>query len=77
LLHKPEYLFLDEATASLDEPSEAALYKLLAEKLSATTIVSIGHRSTLEAFHQRNLAMVRDGDLFKLQDRSSVRPAAG
>ena len=77
LLHKPEYLFLDEATASLDEPSEAALYKLLAEKLPATTIVSIGHRSTLEAFHQRNLAMVRDGDLFKLQDRSSVRPAAG
>jgi putative ATP-binding cassette transporter len=77
LLHKPEYLFLDEATASLDESSEAALYKLLAEKLPATTIVSIGHRSTLEAFHQRNLAMVRDGDRFKLQDRSSVRPAAG
>ncbi len=77
LLHKPEYLFLDEATASLDEPSEAALYKLLAEKLPATTIVSIGHRSTLEAFHQRNVAMVRDGDRFKLQDRSSVRPAAG
>jgi putative ATP-binding cassette transporter len=53
------------------------LYKLLAEKLPATTIVSIGHRSTLEAFHQRNVAMVRDGDRFKLQDRSSVRPAAG
>ena len=28
LLHAPNYLFLDEATASLDEPSEAALYKL-------------------------------------------------
>ena len=55
LLHAPNYLFLDEATASLDEPSEAALYKLLAEKLPATTIVSIGHRSTLEAFHQRNV----------------------
>ena len=77
LLHEPQYLFLDEATASLDEPSEAALYKLLAEKLPATTIVSIGHRSTLEAFHQRNVAMVRDGDRFTLQDRSSVRPAAG
>jgi vitamin B12/bleomycin/antimicrobial peptide transport system ATP-binding/permease protein len=68
LLHAPNYLFLDEATASLDEPSEAALYKLLAEKLPATTIVSIGHRSTLEAFHQRNVTMVRDGDRFTLRD---------
>ena len=47
LLHAPQFLFLDEATASLDEPSEAALYRLLAEKLPATTVVSIGHRSTL------------------------------
>ena len=50
---------------------------LLAEKLPATSIISIGHRSTLDAFHQRNIAMIRDGDQFKLQDRSGVRPAAG
>ena len=67
LLHSPNYLFLDEATASLDEPSEAALYRLLAEKLPATTVVSIGHRSTLNAFHQRNLTLARDGDQFTLQ----------
>jgi putative ATP-binding cassette transporter len=68
LLHRPDYLFLDEATASLDEPSEAALYNLLEEKLPDTTIVSIGHRSTLDAFHQRNISMVRDGDRFTLKD---------
>jgi putative ATP-binding cassette transporter len=68
LLHAPKYLFLDEATASLDEPSEAALYKLLAEKLPQTTVVSIGHRSTLDAFHQRNISMVRNGDHFTLRD---------
>lgn len=68
LLHRPDYLFLDEATASLDEPSEAALYTLLAERLPQTTIVSIGHRSTLNAFHQRNIGMVRDGDRFALRD---------
>ena len=72
LLHAPNYLFLDEATASLDEPSEAALYRLIEEKLPATAIVSIGHRSTLEAFHQRNVALVRDGKRFALQDRSEV-----
>jgi vitamin B12/bleomycin/antimicrobial peptide transport system ATP-binding/permease protein len=69
LLHAPQYLFLDEATASLDEASEAALYRLIEEKLPATTIISIGHRSTLEAFHQRNVAMTRDGDRFALQNR--------
>jgi vitamin B12/bleomycin/antimicrobial peptide transport system ATP-binding/permease protein len=70
LLHAPQYLFLDEATASLDEGSEAALYRLLEEKLPATTIVSIGHRSTLEAFHDRNVVLTRDGDQFLLQNRS-------
>jgi putative ATP-binding cassette transporter len=69
LLHEPQYLFLDEATASLDEASEAALYKLIEKKLPATTIVSIGHRSTLEAFHQRNVVLNRDGDRFELQNR--------
>jgi vitamin B12/bleomycin/antimicrobial peptide transport system ATP-binding/permease protein len=69
LLHAPQYLFLDEATASLDEASEAALYRLLTEKLPATTVVSIGHRSTLEAFHQRNVVLARDGDRFALRDQ--------
>jgi putative ATP-binding cassette transporter len=70
LLHAPQFLFLDEATASLDEVSEAALYHLLEQKLPATTIVSIGHRSTLEAFHRRNAVLARDGDQFALGDRS-------
>jgi putative ATP-binding cassette transporter len=69
LLHAPQYLFLDEATASLDEASEAALYHLLKQKLPATTIISIGHRTTLEALHQRNVVLTRDGERFVLHDR--------
>jgi putative ATP-binding cassette transporter len=76
LLHAPQYLFLDEATASLDEASEAMLYALLELKLPATTIVSIGHRSTLEAFHQRTVVLTRDGDRFALQNRpEGVKPS--
>jgi vitamin B12/bleomycin/antimicrobial peptide transport system ATP-binding/permease protein len=71
LLHAPQYLFLDEATASLDEASEAALYHLLEQKLPASTIVSIGHRSTLKAFHQRNVVLARDGDRFVLQNQNA------
>lgn len=62
LLQAPDYLFLDEATASLDEPSEAKLYGLLHERLKATTIVSIGHRSTLTGLHGRHVSFEPDGD---------------
>jgi vitamin B12/bleomycin/antimicrobial peptide transport system ATP-binding/permease protein len=69
LLHAPQYLFLDEATASLDEASEAKLYRLLRKTLPATTIVSIGHRATLEAFHERNVVLAPgSGEGFALQD---------
>jgi vitamin B12/bleomycin/antimicrobial peptide transport system ATP-binding/permease protein len=66
LLQAPKFLFLDEATASLDEPAEAVLYRLLQEKLPDTTVVSIGHRATLDAFHQRKAALAREGDHFVL-----------
>ncbi len=68
ILHAPDYLFLDEATASLDEPAEAMLYALLAQRLAATTIVSIGHRTTLAAFHRRRLALVREGERYRLRE---------
>jgi len=68
ILQAPDYLLLDEATASLDEPAEAALYRLLAQRLPKTTIVSIGHRSTLRAFHQRDLELAREGDHFRLRE---------
>jgi vitamin B12/bleomycin/antimicrobial peptide transport system ATP-binding/permease protein len=68
LLHAPDYLFLDEATASLDEPAEAALYRLLEQRLKTATVVSIGHRATLAAFHRRRLALSREGDLYRLRE---------
>jgi putative ATP-binding cassette transporter len=74
LLHKPQFLFLDEATASLDEPSEAALYRLIEAELPGTSVVSIGHRSTLNAFHQRHVAMAPAGDHFNLQEAAQITP---
>jgi putative ATP-binding cassette transporter len=74
LLSEPDFLFLDEATASLDEPAEAALYQLLQRKLPRATIVSIGHRSTLAAFHQRRLAFNREGDHYVMKE-TNLAPA--
>jgi putative ATP-binding cassette transporter len=66
ILQAPDYLFLDEATASLDEPSESTLYRLIETKLPRTAIVSIGHRSTLFAFHRRHVKVMRVGDRYQL-----------
>jgi putative ATP-binding cassette transporter len=74
LLSEPDFLFLDEATASLDEPAEAALYQLLQRKLPRATIVSIGHRSTLAAFHKRRLVFNREGDQYVVQE-TNLAPA--
>jgi putative ATP-binding cassette transporter len=68
ILHAPDFLFLDEATASLEEAAEAAVYRLLQERLPQATIVSIGHRSTLGVFHRRRLTLVRDGSRYRLRE---------
>jgi putative ATP-binding cassette transporter len=52
LLQKPDWLFLDEATASLDEDSECQVYNAV-KMLKNTTIVSIAHRQTVEKYHSR------------------------
>jgi vitamin B12/bleomycin/antimicrobial peptide transport system ATP-binding/permease protein len=75
LLQAPDYLLLDEATASLDEPAEAALYRLLQERLKSTTIISIGHRSTLGSFHRRRINFVPEDAHYRVQDMSLVSAA--
>lgn len=54
-LQRPVWLFLDEATSALDEETEALMYMRLRELLSETTVVSVGHRSTLNRFHALRL----------------------
>jgi len=61
LVQRPDWLFLDEGTSAVDEETEARLYSLLRERLPGTTVVSVGHRSTLRAFHTRRLIVTPNG----------------
>jgi putative ATP-binding cassette transporter len=61
LLLKPAWLYLDEATAALDEPTEERMYRLLQERLPGTTLFSIGHRPTLRHLHGRRLDLRTTG----------------
>jgi putative ATP-binding cassette transporter len=61
LVQKPDWLFLDEATSAVDEEAEARLYALLRERLPGTTVVSVGHRSSLRPFHARRMVVTPNG----------------
>ena len=61
LLVRPDWIFLDEATSALDEPREQEMYALLKSSLPESSIVSVGHRSTLFAQHETELHLAGDG----------------
>ena len=60
LVFRPDWLFMDEATASLDEANEAAVYAELKKRLPGATLVSIGHRPSLRQWHERHLELRRE-----------------
>lgn len=51
LLHKPDWVFLDESTSMLDLNNEELLYKKLHERLPDCSVVSVGHHPSVDAFH--------------------------
>jgi vitamin B12/bleomycin/antimicrobial peptide transport system ATP-binding/permease protein len=75
LLMRPNWLFLDESTSAVEEKLEAELYAMLAQRLPDTTIVSIGHRSTLAGLHRRHLEMTRKEDHFALRETAEAAAA--
>src|SRR5262245_3275103 len=59
LLHRPDIIVLDEATAALDSQSQDRVMELLSQELREATIVSIGHRAKLADFHHRKIILLR------------------
>jgi putative ATP-binding cassette transporter len=59
LIVRPDIVVLDEATSALDSPSQEQLMRMISDQLPATTILSVGHRPELEAFHERKLMLER------------------
>ncbi len=57
LIQRPETIIMDEATAALDPPGQEQLMRLLLERLPDATVISVGHRPELEAFHTRKLVL--------------------
>jgi vitamin B12/bleomycin/antimicrobial peptide transport system ATP-binding/permease protein len=72
LLNRPRWLFMDEATAALDEATGTALYRLLLERLPDAAVVSIAHDPSVAQFHQRRVHLTPGEDGARLSE--SVLP---
>ena len=60
ILHRPDIVVLDEATSALDPESQDILMSLLVSRFPNMTLVSVGHRPELEAYHSRKITLARD-----------------
>jgi putative ATP-binding cassette transporter len=61
LITRPALAFFDETTSALDEGMEHAIYGLVRERMPDCTIVSVGHRSSLENLHSNELTLLGEG----------------
>ncbi|MCR0984312.1 ABC transporter ATP-binding protein/permease [Roseomonas populi] len=73
LLQKPRWIFMDEATAALDEDNQDAMMQLVLDELPKSALISIGHRPGLDAFHERTLHLQRGPEGAKLAMRAPGR----
>jgi putative ATP-binding cassette transporter len=73
LLQRPDTIVMDEATAALDVHSQEQLMRLLLERLPDATVISVGHRPELEAFHTRKLVLEHRPDGARLVSDQSLR----
>jgi putative ATP-binding cassette transporter len=76
LLHKPGWVFMDEATAALDDASQTSMMSMFSNELAGSTLISIAHREGLDAFHDRTLDLIKSttGARFVAKSRRPHRP---
>jgi vitamin B12/bleomycin/antimicrobial peptide transport system ATP-binding/permease protein len=77
LIQRPDTIIMDEATAALDAPGQEQLMRLLLERLPDSTVISVGHRPELEAFHTRKLVLEHRADGARLVSDEPLRRTFG
>src|ERR1700738_1193944 len=76
-LHRPDIIVLDEGTSALDEKSQDKMMELMTKELPMATVVSVAHRTELEAFHSRKIVLERHKGGAKLVSDIDLIPRKG
>jgi putative ATP-binding cassette transporter len=77
LIQRPDIIVMDEATAALDPLGQEQLMRLLLERVPDATVISVGHRAELEAFHTRKLVLEYHADGARLVSDESIQRTFG
>ncbi|WP_247870774.1 ABC transporter ATP-binding protein/permease [Azospirillum sp. TSO5] len=76
LIRRPDWIFLEDATDSLDPPAEEELLTLMERELPNATLLTIGHHAGLDAHHGRKLVLERTNGAVTLREEvREVLPA--
>lgn len=70
IVTRPTLVILDEATSALDEPNQARMMELFRTELFSTTVISVAHRPSLEAYHSRRITLIKEKSGAQMLDRS-------
>lgn len=80
LLHRPDWILIQEAIDALDAAGEVEMLRLLHEEFPAATIITIGHRPALDSFYRRVFNVRRVDGVAILEETGRTAadaPAAG
>ena len=77
LVMRPDIVIMDEATSALDAASQDSMMELFRDELGHATLISVGHRSELEDYHERKLTLHRHATRVEMAAGENIRPAGG
>jgi putative ATP-binding cassette transporter len=61
-LHQPDWVIMDDATATLDEAMERRVYEVFAEQLPHAAVLSISNRPSVAQYHRRCWSIASGGE---------------
>jgi len=74
LIHRPRWIFLEEASSALDADARAAMMRLLCDAVPKAAIVTFSQDPALRAFHHRHFALLRTDHVTRLAEQPMVQP---
>jgi len=74
LVRRPDWIFVDHATASLDPEGEEEMLRLVDSEFPHATLLTIGSHIGLEAHHRRKLTLERSNGSVRLTEQRREPP---